>query len=107
MISAWIFSGIGGVALGVLAGVKRGKWQDKAVTAYCMVIAGTPAFWLALVLLLVFAIRFPIFPIGFSVPVGVAASEVTFGDRLIHAVLPALTLGLTGVSNISMHTRSK
>ena len=61
----------------------------------------------ALVLLLVFAIRFPIFPIGFSVPVGVAASEVTFGDRLIHAVLPALTLGLTGVSNIAMHTRSK
>ena len=107
MISAWIFSGIGGVALGVLAGVKRGKWQDKAVTAYCMVIAGTPAFWLALVLLLVFAIRFPIFPIGFSVPVGVAASEVTLGDRLIHAVLPALTLGLTGVSNIAMHTRTK
>ncbi|MCQ4991549.1 ABC transporter permease subunit, partial [[Clostridium] symbiosum] len=84
------------MALGVLAGVKRGKWQDKAVTVYCMVIAGTPAFWLALVLLLVFAIRFPIFPIGFSVPVGVAASEVTFGDRLIHAVLPALTLGVTG-----------
>ena len=78
MISAWIFSGIGGVALGVLAGVKRGKWQDKAVTAYCMVIAGTPAFWLALVPPAGFAIRFPIFPIGFSVPVGVAASEVTF-----------------------------
>lgn len=107
MVSAWIFSGAAGTALGVVAGVKKGKWQDKAVTAYCMVIAGTPAFWLALVLLLVFAIQFPIFPIGFSVPVGVAASEVTLGDRLIHAALPALTLGLTGVSNIAMHTRSK
>ena len=107
MVSAWIFSGVVGTALGVMAGMKKGKWQDKAVTAYCMVIAGTPAFWLALVLLLVFAIRFPIFPIGFSVPVGVAASEVTFGDRLLHAALPAMTLGLTGVSNIAMHTRSK
>lgn len=107
MVSAWIFSGVVGTALGVVAGMKKGKWQDKAVTAYCMVIAGTPAFWLALVLLLIFAIRFPIFPIGFSVPVGVAASEVTLGDRLIHAALPALTLGLTGVSNIAMHTRSK
>lgn len=107
MAFAWIFSGVAGMALGVLAGVKKGKWQDKAVTAYCMVIAGTPAFWLALVLLLVFTIQFPIFPIGFSVPVGVAASDVTLGDRLTHAALPAMVLGLTGVSGIAMHTRSK
>lgn len=107
MVFAWLFSGVVGTALGVLAGVKRGKWQDKVVTAYCMVIAGTPAFWLALVLLLIFAVQFPVFPIGFSVPVGIAAEEVTFTDRLMHAVLPALALGLTGISGIAMHVRSK
>lgn len=107
MSFAWIFSGIVGTALGILAGVKKGKWQDRAVTAYCMVIAGTPAFWLALVLLIVFAVQLQIFPIGLSVPIGVAASEVTIADRLSHAALPALTLGLTGVSNIAMHTRAK
>lgn len=104
---AWIFSGVVGTALGILAGVKKGKWQDKAVTTYCMVIAGTPAFWLALVLLIVFAVQLQLFPIGFGVPIGVAASEVTIGDRLSHAALPALTLGLTGLSNIAMHTRAK
>lgn len=104
---AWLFSGVIGTGLGVLAGVKRGKWQDKAVTTYCMVISGTPAFWLALVLLLVFAVQFPIFPIGFSVPVGIAASEVTLPERLMHAALPALALSLTGVSGIAMHVRSK
>ena len=107
MGSAWLFSGIFGAALGILAGVNQGKWQDKLVTGYCMVMAGTPSFWLALVLLLLLAVKLPLFPIGFSVPVGVAASEVTMADRLYHAVLPALTLGLTGVSNIAMHTRSK
>lgn len=107
MVTAWIFAGVLGSLLGIIAGVKRGKWQDKAVTAYCMVIAGTPAFWLALVLLLLFAVQFQIFPIGFGVPIGVAASEVTVGDRMLHAALPALTLGLTGVSDIAMHTRAK
>lgn len=107
MTFAWLFSGLLGTALGVAAGVKKGRWQDRAVTGYCMVIAGTPAFWLALVLLLVFAVQLKLFPIGFGVPIGVAASEVTIWDRMSHAVLPALTLGLTGVSNIAMHTRAK
>lgn len=107
MVSAWLFSGLLGAALGILAGVKRGKWQDRAVTVYSMVIAGTPAFWLALLLLLLFAVRFPVFPIGFSVPIGVEASQVTILDRFSHAVLPAAALGLTGVSNIAMQTRAK
>ena len=107
MISAWLFSGLFGTVLGVLAGIKKGKWQDRAVTGYCMLMAGTPAFWLALILLLAFAVYLPVFPIGFSVPVGVAASEVTIADRMFHAFLPALALGLTGVSNIAMHTRNK
>lgn len=107
MVSAWLFSGLFGMALGVLAGVKKGKWQDRVVTGYCMLMAGTPAFWLALVLLLLFAVVLPLFPIGFSVPIGMAASEVTLLDRMSHAFLPALALGLTGVSNIAMHTRNK
>lgn len=107
MTAAWLFSGILGMLLGIAAGAKRGKWPDRLITAYCMVISGTPAFWLALVLLLLFAVQFPVFPIGFSVPVGLEAGEVTVWDRLYHAFLPALALGLTGVSNIAMHTRSK
>lgn len=105
--TAWLFSGVFGMLLGVLAGVKKGKWQDKLITAYCMVMAGTPPFWLALVILIVFAVQLHIFPIGFSVPIGVSASEVTVADRISHAVLPALTLGLTGISNLAMHTRVK
>ena len=84
-----------------------GKWVDRLITGYCIVIAGTPSFWLALVLLLLFTVQLPIFPIGFSVPVGMAADEVSLADRLYHAFLPACTLGLTGISSIAMHTREK
>ena len=106
-LSAWLFSGIVGTFLGIAAASKRGKWADRLITGYCIVIAGTPSFWLALVLLLFFAVQLPIFPIGFSVPVGMAAGEVSLADRLYHAFLPACTLGLTGISSIAMHTREK
>ena len=92
LLSAWLFSGIVGTLLGVLAAAKRGKWADRLITGYCIVIAGTPSFWLALVLLLLFAVQFPVFPIGFSVPVGMASDEVSLLDRLYHAFLPACTL---------------
>ena len=42
-----------------------------------------------------------------SVPIGVEAAGVTWLDRLYHAVLPAITLSITGVANIAMHTREK
>ena len=48
-----------------------------------------------------------ILPIGLSVPIGVEASGVTLLDRVRHAILPAVTLSITGISNITLHTREK
>ena len=70
-------------------------------------ISSTPVFWLALLLLLVFAVWLKVLPIGLSVPIGVEASGVTFFDRVRHAVLPAITLSITGVAGITLHTREK
>lgn len=104
---AWIISGLLGFILGVLAGVFKGKPLDKAIKGYSLVIASTPAFWLALLLLIVFSVWLKLLPIGLSVPIGVEASGVTFLDRVRHAILPAVTLSITGISNIALHTREK
>ena len=104
---SWLLSGILGFALGVAAGANAGRWPDKLIRGYCLVIAGTPVFWLALLLLLVFAVQLGLFPVALSVPIGMDADQVTLADRLYHAVLPALTLSITGVSNIALHTREK
>ena len=104
---AWVISGLLGFCLGVLAGVFRGRTVDKLVKGYCLVIASTPAFWLALLLLMIFGVWLKVLPIGLSVPIGVETAGVTLQDRLYHAVLPALTLSITGVSNIALHTREK
>lgn len=104
---AWVISGVLGFILGVIAGVFRGRWPDKLIKGYSLVIASTPAFWLALLLLIIFSVWLKVLPLGLSVPVGVEAAGVTFFDRLRHAVLPAVTLSITGVSNITLHTREK
>ncbi|MEG0376236.1 MAG: ABC transporter permease, partial [Raoultibacter sp.] len=107
MAVAWIVSGVLGFILGVVAGVYRGKLPDKLVKGYCFLLASTPTFWLGLVVLIIFSVWLGWFPFGFSVPLGMSASDVTFADALHHLALPALTLSVVGVANIALHTREK
>ena len=100
-------SGVLGFALGVAAGARRGGALDRVVRSYCFLLASTPTFWLGLLILMVFAVQLGWFPIGFSVPIGVSAADVTLADAVHHLVLPALTLSVTGVANIALHTREK
>ena len=107
LVFAWMLSGGLGLALGVMAGANRGRWPDRLVRGYCLVISSTPAFWLALLLLIVFSVWLKLLPIGLAVPIGADAALVTLAQRLHHAILPAVTLSVTGVANIALHTREK
>jgi peptide/nickel transport system permease protein len=107
LFAAWLLSGAIGLFLGILAGHKRGGAADKLVTGYALIAASTPGFWIAMVLLMVFSVWLGLFPIGLSVPIGAAAEEITLGDKIYHAILPAAALSLTGISSIALHTREK
>jgi ABC-type dipeptide/oligopeptide/nickel transport systems, permease components len=104
---SWLFSGILGFVLGIIAGAKQGTWVDKAIKIYCYALAAAPTFWLALVLLMVFSVYLGWFPIGLSVPIGVTADNVTFFDWFKRLILPALTLSLLDIAKITMFTREK
>lgn len=105
LVCAWILSGALGLALGLAAGARRGRWPDRLIRGYCLTVSSTPVFWLALLLLIVFAVWLKVLPIGLSVPIG--GGQVTLPERLRHALLPGLTLSITGVANIALHTREK
>ena len=107
MTVAWVVSGVLGLALGIISGVKRGSVVDKVVKGYCFVLAATPAFWLGLLFLIVFVVVLGWFPIGFSVPIGKTAADVTLPEIVHHMVLPAATLSVVGVAQIALHTREK
>lgn len=104
---AWLLSGVLGFALGVIAGAKKDSWLDWLIKTFCLVLASTPVFWLGLVILMIFAIQLQWFPMGLGAPIGKLAHEVTWIDRLHHLILPAITLSITGVAGIALHTRQK
>lgn len=107
MSVSWLLAGVLGFIMGIIAGMKKGTWIDKAIKTYCYALAATPTFWLALVLLMIFSVYLGWFPIGLSVPIGVTAENVTFFDWAKRLILPALTLSLLDIAKITMFTREK
>lgn len=107
MAIAWIFQGIIGIWLGIVAGANQGKIKDKIIKAYAIVFASTPSFWVGILLIIVFSLKLKLFPSSMGTPVGVLREDITLADSFKHLVLPALTLVLVGVSNLILHTRSK
>ena len=107
MLCAWLLSGLIGFTLGCVMGMNQGSTADKLLKRVCYTLSSIPSFWLGLVLLLVFAVWLGWFPLGFSSPIGVISGNVTLAQRLRHLFLPALTLSLTSLPNIALHTRQK
>ena len=107
MSVSWIISGLLGFVLGVIMGVFESSKIDKFIRNICFIISSTPSFWIGMMFLIIFSVKLGWFPIGFSVPIGVSSDNITFGQKLYHAVLPALTLSFSSFSNIALHTRAK
>ena len=107
MGTAWLLSGVLGVILGIVAGVYKDRWPDRIIKTFSLILASTPVFWIGLLVLMVFAVELQWFPLGLAVPIGKIESQVTWLERLHHLVLPALTLSITGIANIVLHTRQK
>ena len=107
MSVSWIISGILGFVLGVIMGVFESSKIDKFIRNICFIISSTPSFWIGMMFLIIFSVKLGWFPIGFSVPIGVSSDNITFSQKLYHAILPALTLSFSSFSNIALHTRAK
>lgn len=93
-----------GLAVGVPAGVaaarRRGGWVDAAARLLSLVGLSFPVFVSGIFLLLVFALRWRLFPV-----IG-AADLADPLDRLHKLVLPAVTLGLVMAAYITRVMRS-
>ena len=88
-----------GVPLGIIAALRRGRWQDHAANLVGLLGQSVPLFFAGTLLLYVFAYRWGWFPIsGYG----------TGGwDRLAHLVLPATTLATVGIAYYARVVRSE
>ena len=107
MLCAWTLSAIIGFSLGCIMGMYKDKLPDRILKKICYILSSVPTFWLGLVFLLIFAVGFRWFPIGFSSPIGVLNKDVTIWQKLHHLILPSFTLSLMSFANIALHTRQK
>jgi peptide/nickel transport system permease protein len=105
--SAWLLTTLVGFALGVIAGAKEGSLLDRIISTYAYLTASTPAFWLAMLLLLLFSVYLGWTPVCCAGPTGTLSQDVGLATRLHHLVLPVATLALIGIANITLHTRAR
>lgn len=105
MAVSWVLSAVIGYGLGVLAGARKGGILDRIIVASTYLLTSTPTFVVGLVLIMIFAVYLGWVPIGMSQPLGMLSDEVTFADRFRHALMPAITVALVGISSVTLHTR--
>lgn len=85
-----------GLTLGMLAAVRQGRRIDTAVRSLSLLFYAIPSFWLALLLIEVLTVRWPLFPTGqmSSDRADLLPPIERFLDLLHHLVLPAIALGV-------------
>ncbi len=74
------------LTFGILAAINKGRLADHVIRVLFLFFITTPAFWLGILLILLFSLRLHLFP--------VAGYGETFQDHLRYLFLPALTLAL-------------
>ena len=98
---ALTFALVIGLMCGVIGALRRGDWADKLTGVFSSIAISVPNYWLALMLLIVFALYIPIFPSLGYVPI----SEGVW-PWFTHIFLPALALGAVGGGEFARQIRS-
>jgi peptide/nickel transport system permease protein len=87
------------IPLGVVAALRRGRWQDHGVHLMSLLGQSVPPFFVGSLLLYLFAYRWGWFPLG---------GYGTGGwDRIAHLALPAATLATVGIAYYARVVRAE
>lgn len=88
-VLAFLVANLIAVPLGALSAFRHTKHADKIITTLATVLGAIPNFWLATLLVLVFAVKLRLLPAGGFTPLLVDPSK-----NLQQMILPAISLGV-------------
>ncbi len=89
------------LALGLLAALYRNSWFDRIVNATTLTTIASPEFFVAYVLMFIFAIK-----LRWLSPLSTVDANTPFLQHITRAALPALTLTLVIVAHMMRMTRA-
>ncbi|PNU05530.1 ABC transporter permease [Novosphingobium guangzhouense] len=93
--SALVLALIVGVALGVLMAAREGKATDRVLSVLSLIFYSVPAFWIGLMLIVLFSIKLGWLPSGGSQTIGSSATGIAAVlDQLRYMILPTVSLSL-------------
>jgi peptide/nickel transport system permease protein len=87
--------------LGMFAATRAGGLADRAINLACFATAAVPTFWLALLLMMLFAVRLGWLPAG-----GLPPSGSGLAGTLRHLALPVATLAIVEAGVYARHMRA-
>ena len=91
-----------GLGLGILAALKKNKWQDQVINIFIILLISLPSVILALLILYVFCFKLRWFPLE------MATSNDYFTWDVFHSMLPAVfSLCLGSVAGYARYTRAE
>lgn len=91
------------IPLGVISATKRNSIIDRLVAGFSFVGISVPVFWLAIMLIILFSVRWNIFPAGGMFTLG---EDFSIADRLRHMALPMVVLVTANLAALVRYTRS-
>lgn len=91
------------IPLAAASAARPGGWLDRTVSAVTFATMAVPAFWLGIVLILVFAVHWRVLPAGGAETAGGAGGAL---DRLRHLVLPAVVLAAAVAAELVRYARA-
>jgi peptide/nickel transport system permease protein len=96
-----------GIVIGVISAVRQNSFLDRFLTVTALFFYSMPEFWFALMMIILFALKMPLFPVSGLNEVG-AESYGTIGfvmDRIWHLALPVTVLSINGSAGIARYVR--
>jgi peptide/nickel transport system permease protein len=98
---AFVLSIILGMPLGIMAAIRRGKWEDTLATLTANLGVTAPVFWIGIVLILIFGYYLRWLPIQ-----GWVDPTENLGESLRHIIMPVICLTVYPMAAVARQTRS-
>ncbi|HZJ86212.1 MAG TPA: ABC transporter permease [Erysipelotrichaceae bacterium] len=99
-IAALLISSVLGSVLGLLSALKKGTIADNVLTVFGMIGVSIPQFFFGLVCILLFVLKWKIFPIR------LLPTQTGLIDKIRVLILPAMVLGISLTAGVMRYARS-